>query len=201
MHYQSLSAIAFFLASMATAAPAPAPKPGMTLLPRTLDWTNQPSTEPKCLNTDKKSPDTATYTNDDIEAAIQAAVDSIINNDLKFTKSKTPYPHINTPGSGKNAKDSWADYNLPGCAQENSDKAEKAGFVEFPILRNKEVYTGKEGGPDRVLFQFVTDGDTSKTWPTQGFKNLVGNFSKSCPARFCGIGLLREKAFHQSRRG
>lgn len=179
MHYQQLTAYSFLLASLTAAAPTSTP--GVSLVPRALDWTNQPETEPICTNVGPKSPDTAAYSNSDIETAIQAAVNAIINNAVLDGESKkTKYPHRNTPGSGPGATDSWADYNLDECAQSSSP-----GFLEFPILRDHTVYKGGKGGPDRVLFQFVTDGDTSKTYDAPGMKGLVGNFSKSSRAKSC----------------
>jgi len=161
---------------IAGAAAAGHPFPPLVLH---LPWTNQPKTEPQCHNTGGKSPDAANYSNDEIEAALQAAVDAIVNNKLAKSKDGAQYPHRNTPGNNKSSKDSWADYNLDGCAQENSDDATKAAFVEFPILRKKNAYTGGKAGPDRVLFQFVTDGKSERKYDTPGFEKLVGNFGMS----------------------
>lgn len=131
----------------------------MSLLPRDITWTNQPKVAPECKNTDSKSPKPATYSNSEIKAAIDAAVDAIINDKLQFGpgKSKTPYPHINTPDSANSSQDKWSDYDLKDCAQGGDSKEKKAAFVEFPIMRDGKVYTGGEAGPDRVLLQFVTD--------------------------------------------
>ena len=181
MYQSKLGFIAFLFATLVAAAPAPAAslEPGMSLLPRAISWTNQPKVSPECTNTDSKSPKSKTYSNEEIEAAIDAAVDAIINDKLKLGpgKSKTPYPHINTPDSAKSSQDKWTDYDLTDCAQGGDSKEKKAGFVEFPIMRDGKVYTGGEAGPDRVLFQFVTDGDKRKTYAAKGFKNLEGNFS------------------------
>jgi len=178
MHAQQLGSLAILLATLVAAAPAPAPAPGFSLIPRSLSWTNQPSTEPICTNVNKDSPDTAAYSNDDIAAAIQAAVNAIVNNKLLkgAGKGKTLYPHRNKPDSAKSSQDKWSDYNLPECAQ-----APDPGFIEFPILRDHSVYTGGEGGPDRVLFQFVTDGNKDVTYPAKGMNGLVGNFRKLDP--------------------
>lgn len=178
------STLALLLATITTALPTAEPEPGTTLWRRDLTWTNQPSADVQCLNIGDDVKKTATYTADLIAIAISAAVDAINNNKLLYsggsgTTKGTPYPHINTPGQSQNSKDSWSDYNLDTCAQEGDTKGKKAGFVEFPILRDGGAYDGGAPGPDRVLFQFVTDGDMKVSYDTPGFKNLNGKYGES----------------------
>jgi hypothetical protein len=155
-----------------------------TLVTRAIEVRNLPGTSPECKNT-ITGVDAATYGKGEIQDAITVAADAILTK-IQYQKNGkgAPYPHTNTPGSASSSQDSYADYNLPDCAQANTDANGKRGFVEHPILRNKKTWVGgsEDQGPDRVLFQFVTDGDESVVWGP-GFTKLVGNFKY---AAYCG---------------
>jgi hypothetical protein len=130
-------------------------------------------------------PESKTYPDSTISLAIEEAVNAI-NSGTQYQRNGkgAAYPHQNTPGQGSGTTTSWADFNLPECS-DGTDKQLNYGFIEYPILRSDQVWKGgsKEQGPDRVLFQFVTDPNQEQTY-TGAFSQIKGKYLH---AAYCGM--------------
>lgn len=146
---------------------------------------NLPQSPPRCTLVVNNGPQPKTYSDNTISSAIEVAVDAI-NAGIQYPKEGkgAKYPHQNTPGQGAGTTTTWADFSLPGCS-DGSDRQLNYGFMEYPILRTDQVWIGDgtNQGPDRVLFQFVTDPSQEQTY-TGAFSQLKGKFLY---AAYCGM--------------
>jgi hypothetical protein len=184
MHISAALAIGLQLASLAVAFPQPLGT-NSTLASRVVEIKNLPISSPMCTLTITNGPEAKTYSDSDISAAIGVAVDAIIAGKQYFKKEgrTVGYPHQNTPGSGGDSTDKWADFNLPDCATGPEGNL-RYGFQEYPILRTGQAWTGgTDQGPDRVLFQFVTDPSQPQEY-VKPFNNIQGKFLY---AAYCGL--------------
>lgn len=83
----------------------------------------------------------------------------------------------------------WDDFNLPGCAQQNSDKSAKRKFLEYPIIVGDNAWSGQVAqGNDRVVFQY-DDNDTAAFCGIirHPGKDGVDNHFQLCENPRCGV--------------
>lgn len=173
--------LALAVTAMITSASAYPPRhpPERSIAERQVPLNNLPQVSPTCTYVNSTWPTAKTYSNTIVQDAIIAGSQAIDLN-RRVGTGNNPYPQRRTPGTGATGplpKHSWADYDLPGCAQAATDP-KAPGFFEWPILRNDTIYNPDitDQGPDRVFFQYVTDGNPSTTYPAA--RGLVGNLCK-----------------------
>lgn len=142
MHLPTALSISLFLASIAAGAAVGSPtleNATATIEVRELVYSNAPKTSPTCSNNINGAPPAHTYSNEEIGAAIQEAINAVMADKpvMQSGSGKTAkYPHQNTPGQ----TDSYTDFDLKDCATASSDKYIKGGFLEYPILRDGKAW-------------------------------------------------------------